>query len=84
MVCWEPCPGPCLSTGTNTALSFLFPEPAEPESHFLSGLILWHLQQQQREEYMVQEELPMGTGSVELSLQVSSSDLPQPLRSDCP
>ena len=42
------------------------------------------LQQQQREEYMVQEELPLGTGSVELSLQVSSSDLPQPLRSDCP
>lgn len=61
-----------------------YEEPAEPESHFLSGLILWHLQQQQREEYMVQEELPLGTGSVELSLQVSSSDLPQPLRSDCP
>ncbi|XP_072204767.1 stimulator of interferon genes protein isoform X2 [Excalfactoria chinensis] len=59
-----------------------YEEPAEAESHFLSGLILWHLQQQQREEYLVQEEQPVG--SLELSLQVSSSDLPQPLRSDRP
>ncbi|NXJ06545.1 STING protein, partial [Odontophorus gujanensis] len=59
------------------------PESAEVKSHFLSGLILWHLQQQQHEEYMVQEELPWGAGSSELSLQVSASDLPQPLRSDC-
>ncbi|XP_021265823.1 stimulator of interferon genes protein isoform X2 [Numida meleagris] len=61
-----------------------YEEPAEAESHFLSGLILWHLQQQQREEYMVQEELPLDSGSMELSLQVSTSDLPQPLRSDRP
>uniref|UniRef100_A0A8C2TPE9 Stimulator of interferon genes protein n=1 Tax=Coturnix japonica TaxID=93934 RepID=A0A8C2TPE9_COTJA len=61
-----------------------YEEPAEAESHFLSGLILRHLQQQQREEYMVQEEHMLPTGSSELSLQVSASDLPQPLRSDCP
>ncbi|OXB74264.1 UNVERIFIED_CONTAM: hypothetical protein H355_011716 [Colinus virginianus] len=60
-----------------------YEESAEVESHFLSRLILWHLQQQQHEEYMVQEELPWGAGSSELSLQVSVSDLPQPLRSDC-
>ncbi|XP_065590475.1 stimulator of interferon genes protein [Cyrtonyx montezumae] len=60
-----------------------YEESAEVKSHFLSGLILWHLQQQQHEEYMVQEELPWGEGSSELSLQVSASDLPQPLRSDC-
>lgn len=65
-------------------MPFLFPEPAEAESHFLSGLILRHLQQQQREEHVVHEEQTLGTGSVELSLQVSSSDLPQPLRSDRP
>uniref|UniRef100_G1MQL5 Stimulator of interferon genes protein n=1 Tax=Meleagris gallopavo TaxID=9103 RepID=G1MQL5_MELGA len=47
-----------------------YEEPAEAESHFLSRLILWHLQQQQSEEYMVQEELPLGTSSMELSLQL--------------
>ncbi|NXL85245.1 STING protein, partial [Alectura lathami] len=58
-----------------------YEEPAEAESHFLSREILWHLRQ---EEHAGHNEPPTATatGSVELSLQVSASDLPQPLRSD--
>ncbi|NXK56362.1 STING protein, partial [Chauna torquata] len=66
-----------------------YEEPREVETHFLSREILWHLRQQQREEYTVYEGTPthtpaMAMGSTELSLQISNSDLPQPLRSDRP
>ncbi|XP_030359897.1 stimulator of interferon genes protein [Strigops habroptila] len=64
-----------------------YEEPAEAEPHFLSREILWHLRQQHCEEYPVQEENPPHTpstalSSAELSLHISTSDLPQPLRSD--
>ncbi|NXC49771.1 STING protein, partial [Penelope pileata] len=59
-----------------------YEEPAEADSHFLSSLVLWHLRQQQHEEYAVPEEHPLSTGSTGFSLQLSTSDLPQPLRSD--
>uniref|UniRef100_A0A8C6YXC0 Stimulator of interferon genes protein n=1 Tax=Nothoprocta perdicaria TaxID=30464 RepID=A0A8C6YXC0_NOTPE len=53
----------------------------EAEPHFLSRALLQHLQQQRQEEYAV---CPDTLCSAELSLQISESDLPQPLRSDCP
>ncbi|NXD15259.1 STING protein, partial [Nothocercus nigrocapillus] len=53
----------------------------EAETHFLSREILQHLQQQCQEEYTV---CPASPCSADLSLQISASDLPQPLRSDCP
>ncbi|NXA42057.1 STING protein, partial [Eudromia elegans] len=53
----------------------------EAEGHFLSREILRQLQQQCREEYVVHPSPPCST---EPSLQISTSDLPQPLRSDCP
>ncbi|XP_010007872.1 PREDICTED: stimulator of interferon genes protein, partial [Nestor notabilis] len=64
-----------------------YEESGEAEPHFLSREILWHLQQQHCEEYPVQEEnhthTPSTTlNSADLSLHISSSDLPQPLRSD--
>ncbi|XP_010006595.1 PREDICTED: stimulator of interferon genes protein, partial [Chaetura pelagica] len=60
----------------------------EAEPHFLSREILWHLQQQRDEEFAVQEETqlqdpPVSLNSTELNLQISTSDLPLPLRSDC-
>lgn len=53
----------------------------------MSKNILWHLRQQRDEEYSVSEghrpHSPAATlSSTELSLQMSESDLPQPLRSD--
>ncbi|KFV10439.1 Stimulator of interferon genes protein, partial [Pterocles gutturalis] len=64
-----------------------YEEPGEAETHFLSREILWHLRQQQ-EEYALSEgnqpHTPSTTlHSTELDLQISESDLPQPLRSDC-
>ncbi|NWZ24251.1 STING protein, partial [Asarcornis scutulata] len=61
----------------------------EAEPHFLSREILWHLRQQQQEEFTVYEgsaprTLATALGSTDLSLQISASDLPQPLRSDHP
>ncbi|XP_025923655.1 stimulator of interferon genes protein [Apteryx mantelli] len=57
-----------------------YEESGEAEAHFLSREILRHLQQQCQEEYTVCD----GTlCSTDLSLQISESDLPQPLRSDC-
>ncbi|XP_009643491.1 stimulator of interferon genes protein [Egretta garzetta] len=66
----------------------VYEEPGEAETHFLSKNILWHLRQQRDEEYSVSEghqpRSPAATlSSTELSLQMSESDLPQPLRSDC-
>ncbi|XP_051486863.1 stimulator of interferon genes protein [Apus apus] len=60
----------------------------EAEPHFLSREILWHLRQQRDEEFAVQEgtqlqDPPTTLSSTELNLQISMSDLPQPLRSDC-
>ncbi|KFQ23523.1 Stimulator of interferon genes protein, partial [Mesitornis unicolor] len=65
-----------------------YEEPAEAKSHFLSREILWHLRQQRHEEYVVHEgnqpHVPaMTLSSADLNLQISESDLPQPLRSDC-
>ncbi|NXG17931.1 STING protein, partial [Grallaria varia] len=64
-----------------------YEESGEAETHFLSREILWHLQQQYHEEFPIHEETPPCTpsttpDSAELSLQISVSDLPQPLRSD--
>ncbi|NWI13690.1 STING protein, partial [Crypturellus soui] len=53
----------------------------DAEAHFLSQEILRHLQQQCQEEYAV---CPSSPCSTDLSLQISGSDLPQPLRSNCP
>eukprot|EP00075_Anas_platyrhynchos_P034669 XP_027323922.1 stimulator of interferon genes protein isoform X2 [Anas platyrhynchos] len=66
-----------------------YEELVEAEPHFLSREILWHLRQQQQEEFTVYEGSPPRTlatalGSTDLSLQISASDLPQPLRSDHP
>uniref|UniRef100_A0A8B9TBW9 Stimulator of interferon genes protein n=1 Tax=Anas platyrhynchos TaxID=8839 RepID=A0A8B9TBW9_ANAPL len=66
-----------------------YEELIEAEPHFLSREILWHLRQQQQEEFTVYEGSPPRTlatalGSTDLSLQISVSDLPQPLRSDHP
>ncbi|NWX43920.1 STING protein, partial [Steatornis caripensis] len=65
-----------------------YQEPGEAETHFLSKEILWHLRQQRLEEYTVSEgnqlhDSSMTLSSTELNLQISESDLPQPLRSDC-
>ncbi|KFQ11727.1 Stimulator of interferon genes protein, partial [Leptosomus discolor] len=65
-----------------------YEESGEAETHFLSREILWHLQQQRHEEYAICEgnhlHHPSTTlNSTELNLQISESDLPQPLRSDC-
>ncbi|KFV54071.1 Stimulator of interferon genes protein, partial [Tyto alba] len=65
-----------------------YEESGEVEPHFLSREILWHLRQQHREEYAVGEgnhpHAPSTVlNSTDLSLQISESDLPQPLRSDC-
>ncbi|NWS74946.1 STING protein, partial [Crotophaga sulcirostris] len=65
-----------------------YEDSGEAESHFLSREILWHLRQQRHEEYAVREgtqppPLPAALSSTELNLQVSASDLPQPLRSHC-
>ncbi|KFP80507.1 Stimulator of interferon genes protein, partial [Acanthisitta chloris] len=64
-----------------------YEEPGEAEPHFLSREILWHLRQQHLEEFAVPEGEPPHTpsttlNSTELSLQISTSELPQPLRSD--
>ncbi|XP_065705345.1 stimulator of interferon genes protein isoform X2 [Patagioenas fasciata] len=64
-----------------------YEESAEAETHFLSRELLWHLRQQHCEEYTVHEGTrpcsPSATlSSAELNLQISTSDLPQPLRSD--
>ncbi|NWX22839.1 STING protein, partial [Aegotheles bennettii] len=64
-----------------------YEEPGEAESHFLSREILWHLRQERDEEYPVSwgehPHSPCGAlGSTELNLQISGTDLPQPLRSD--
>lgn len=84
------CPDPCLRPDHEGCfhLSSL-PELIEAEPHFLSREILWHLRQQQQEEFTVYEGSPPHTlatalGSTDLSLQISASDLPQPLRSDHP
>ncbi|KFQ70910.1 Stimulator of interferon genes protein, partial [Phaethon lepturus] len=65
-----------------------YEESGEAETHFLSREILWHLWQQRHEEYTMckgnQPHNPSTTLiSTELNLQISESDLPQPLRSDC-
>ncbi|NWI31753.1 STING protein, partial [Sula dactylatra] len=65
-----------------------YQESGEAETHFLSRYILWHLWQQTHEEYAVYEgnqlhNPSMSLSSTELNLQISESDLPQPLRSDC-
>ncbi|KAM9226356.1 stimulator of interferon genes protein [Leptosomus discolor] len=62
-----------------------YEESGEAETHFLSREILWHLQQQRHEEYAICEgnhlHHPSTTlNSTELNLQISESDLPQPLR----
>ncbi|GAB0196207.1 stimulator of interferon genes protein [Grus japonensis] len=72
---------------TGTYRLIAYEESGEAESHFLSREILWHLQQQHREEYTMYEgnqpHNPNTTlSSTELNLQISQSDLPQPLRSD--
>ncbi|KFQ92075.1 Stimulator of interferon genes protein, partial [Nipponia nippon] len=66
----------------------VYEESGEAETHSLSRDILWHLRQQCHEEYTVYEgnqpHNPSTTlHSTELNLQISESDLPQPLRSDC-
>uniref|UniRef100_A0A8C8ATQ8 Stimulator of interferon genes protein n=1 Tax=Otus sunia TaxID=257818 RepID=A0A8C8ATQ8_9STRI len=65
-----------------------YEESGEADTHFLSREILWHLWQQHHEEYAVCEgnhpHAPATTlNSTELNLQISASDLPHPLRSDC-
>ncbi|NXI59165.1 STING protein, partial [Chloroceryle aenea] len=73
---------------TGTYRLIAYEEPEEAETHFLSREILWHLWQQCHEEYAIHEDnhphTPSTTlNSTELNLQISASDLPQPLRSDC-
>ncbi|XP_009479303.2 stimulator of interferon genes protein [Pelecanus crispus] len=64
-----------------------YEESGEAETHFLSRNVLWHLQQQRHEYTMYEGNQPhnpsMTLSSTELNLQISESDLPQPLRSDC-
>ncbi|NXV53174.1 STING protein, partial [Uria aalge] len=65
-----------------------YEESGEAETHFLSREILWHLRQQRHEEYALCEgnqphNPSMTLSSTELNIQISESDLPQPLRSDC-
>ncbi|XP_050835695.1 stimulator of interferon genes protein isoform X2 [Serinus canaria] len=64
-----------------------YEEPEEAETHFLSREIVWHLRQEHHEEIAVLEgshpPSPSTTlDSAELNLQISVSDLPQPLRTD--
>ncbi|XP_048176271.1 stimulator of interferon genes protein isoform X3 [Corvus hawaiiensis] len=64
-----------------------YEEPEEAETCFLSREIMWHLQQEHREEITMLEgnhlHTPsMALDSAELNLQISVSDLPQPLRTD--
>ncbi|XP_023791929.1 stimulator of interferon genes protein [Cyanistes caeruleus] len=64
-----------------------YEEPEEAERHFLSREIVWHLQQEHHEEIAMLEGSHPHTpstalDSAELNLQISVSDLPQPLRSD--
>lgn len=64
-----------------------YEEPEEAETHFLSREIVWHLRQEHHEEIAVLEGSHPHTpctalDSAELSLQISVSDLPQPLRTD--
>ncbi|XP_076206104.1 stimulator of interferon genes protein [Aptenodytes patagonicus] len=66
----------------------VYEESGKAETHFLSRDILWHLHQQRQEEYTMYEgnqphNLSTTLSSTELNLQISESDLPQPLRSDC-
>ncbi|NXL72939.1 STING protein, partial [Leptocoma aspasia] len=63
-----------------------YEEPEEAEIHFLSREIMWHLRQEHHEEIAVLEGSPphspsMALDSAELNLQISVSDLPQPLNS---
>lgn len=64
-----------------------YEEPEEAETHFLSREIVWHLRQEHHEEIAVLEgshppSPSTALDSAELSLQISVSDLPQPLRTD--
>ncbi|NWW36996.1 STING protein, partial [Panurus biarmicus] len=64
-----------------------YEEPEEAETHFLSREIVWHLRQEHHEEIAVLEGSHPHTpctalDSSELNLQISVSDLPQPLRTD--
>ncbi|NWW61917.1 STING protein, partial [Ifrita kowaldi] len=64
-----------------------YEEPEEAETHFLSREIVWHLRQEHHEEIAMLEgnhlHTPsMALDSAELNLQISVSDLPQPLRTD--
>ncbi|NXR38233.1 STING protein, partial [Zosterops hypoxanthus] len=64
-----------------------YEEPEEAERHFLSREIVWHLRQEHHEEISVLEGSHPHTpstalDSAELNLQISVSDLPQPLRTD--
>ncbi|XP_062358233.1 stimulator of interferon genes protein [Cinclus cinclus] len=64
-----------------------YEEPETAESHFLSREIVWHLRQEHHEEIAVLEGSHPHTpstalDSAELNLQISVSDLPQPLRTD--
>lgn len=74
------------STSGRFCLSFV-PEPEEAERHFLSREIVWHLRQEHYEEISVLEgshphSPSTALDSAELDLQISVSDLPQPLRTD--
>ncbi|XP_010120292.1 PREDICTED: stimulator of interferon genes protein, partial [Chlamydotis macqueenii] len=63
-----------------------YEESGEADAHFLSREILGHLWKQCHEEYTVHEGNQLHAPSLtstELNLQISQSDLPQPLRSDC-
>ncbi|KAM6056602.1 stimulator of interferon genes protein [Chlamydotis macqueenii] len=63
-----------------------YEESGEADTHFLSREILGHLWKQCHEEYTVHEGNQLHAPSLtstELNLQISQSDLPQPLRSDC-
>ncbi|NWR43063.1 STING protein, partial [Regulus satrapa] len=71
--------------GAYRLIAYEEPETAEP--HFLSREIMWHLRQEHQEEIAVLEGSDPHTpstalDSAELNLQISESDLPQPLRSD--
>ncbi|NXA01135.1 STING protein, partial [Nesospiza acunhae] len=64
-----------------------YEEPEEAETHFLSREIVWHLRQEHHEEISVLEQShppspSTALDSAELNLQISVSDLPQPLRSE--
>ncbi|NXO87638.1 STING protein, partial [Sitta europaea] len=64
-----------------------YEEAEEAEPHFLSREIVWHLRQEHHEETAVLEgshphSPSTALASAELDLQISVSDLPQPLRTD--